>query len=217
MYAIKSQSIFHGETKKEAENIVSLWKALRGEEKLTGRHLLMLASIVIFFFVGTAWTVGHTSKSEFCAACHEMGTMHQTWLTSSHKNVACIDCHSEPGVKGMVKAKIKGVKELYVHVSGASIAPQAQARDINCLSCHQEKVTTNVEKAAAAKNPHTIKHFSNGMTCISCHGGLVHNDKMNTSSPSREACISCHLNQMDKDPTAYSQEGISWNVHAGSF
>lgn len=177
---------------------MSLWKALSGKEKLTGRHLLIMAGLVVFFFIFTAWTIGYTSKSEFCGTCHEMGTMHQTWINSSHKNIACIECHSEPGVKGLVKAKVKGIKELYIHVSATNITPQAEAKDINCLSCHQEKVSTNVEKAGAAKNPHTIKHFDNGMTCISCHGGLVHNDKVNTSTPSRESCISCHLDQMNK-------------------
>lgn len=173
---------------------MSLWNALRGKEKLTGQHLLIMAGLIVFCFVFTAWSVGYTSQSEFCGSCHEMGSMHQTWINSSHKNVACIDCHSEPGVKGMVKAKMNGLKELYVHVTSNSIAPKAQSGDVNCLSCHQDKVSTNIERALAAKNPHTIKHFDNGMNCLTCHSGLVHNSKMNTTTPTRETCVTCHLN-----------------------
>ena len=172
---------------------MSLWNALRGKEKLTGQHLLLIASFVVFFFVFTAWSVAYTSKSNFCGACHEMGTLHQTWSSSSHKNVDCIECHSEPGVRGMVKAKANGLRELYVHVTSSEIKPKAEAKDINCLSCHQDKVNTNVDRALAAKNPHTVKHFDNGMTCISCHTGLVHNAKMNKTVPGRETCVTCHL------------------------
>lgn len=177
---------------------MNLFKALCGKEKLTGQHLLVIGALVVFFFVVTAWSVGYTSKSEFCGSCHEMGAMQQTWINSSHKSVACIDCHSEPGVQGMFKAKIKGIKELYVHVTNSHINPKAEAKDVNCLSCHQDKVSTNIERAFAVKNPHTVKHYDNGMTCLSCHGGLVHNAKVNTTVPSRDACVTCHLDQMKK-------------------
>lgn len=165
---------------------------------MTGRHLVVLAAMIVFLLLSSAWSVAYTSRSEFCATCHEMQTMHQTWSTSSHKSVACIDCHSEPGAQGVVKAKAKGLKELYLHVTGAQVAPRASERDINCFSCHQDKVKMNTERALAAKDPHTVKHFDNGMTCVTCHGGIVHNAKANNLLPSRDNCSNCHLDAMRK-------------------
>lgn len=177
---------------------MSLLQALRGKEKFTGQHMITLGSLVIAFILFSAWSVGYTSRSEFCNACHEMGPMYQTWQTSSHKDVACYDCHAEPGMQGLVKAKVKGLKEVYLHMTGATANIKAEERNINCYSCHQDKVKTNLDKALAVKDPHTQKHFANGMTCVSCHTGIVHEAKLNTMVPSRDTCSSCHLDQMKK-------------------
>jgi trimethylamine-N-oxide reductase cytochrome c-type subunit TorC len=128
-----------------------------------------------------------------------MKPMHQAWQTSSHKNVDCYSCHAEQGLEGTIKTKAKGLKELYLHTTG-QVPPviKAEERNVNCFSCHQDKVKGNAERAFAAKDPHTVKHFDNGMTCVSCHGGLVHNPKANNMVPSRDACTTCHLDQMKK-------------------
>jgi trimethylamine-N-oxide reductase cytochrome c-type subunit TorC len=177
---------------------MNLIQALRGKEKLTGQHMFILGALIVGFILLSTWSVGYTSRSEFCNACHEMNPMYQTWQTSSHKEVACFDCHAEPGIQGLVKAKAKGIKEVYLHMVGATANIKADERNINCFSCHQDKAKTNLEKASAAKDPHTQKHFDNGMTCVSCHAGIVHNGKMNNMTPSRETCSSCHLDQMKK-------------------
>ena len=177
---------------------MNLLRAIAGKEKLTGQHLVILGCAVVFFLILTAWSVGYTSRSEFCASCHEMTPMYQTWQTSSHKNVACFDCHSEPGAMGVVKAKAKGLKEVWLHITGATMNIKADERNINCFSCHQDKVKTNVERALAAKDPHTKKHFDNGMTCVSCHTGIVHNAKINNVGLTRDNCATCHLDQMRK-------------------
>ncbi len=178
--------------------MVKLWKAIQGKERLTGRHMLLLAGLIVFVLLAAGGSVAYTSRSEFCATCHEMTPMAQSWQTSAHKNVACEDCHSEPGVKGVVKAKAKGMQELYLHVIGSQIIPRANDRDINCFSCHQDKVKMDTDRALAAKDPHTVKHFSNGMTCITCHSGIVHNEKLNNTLPSRDTCSNCHLDTMKK-------------------
>lgn len=177
---------------------MSLLRALRGREKFTGRHLLITGALVVLFFLFTAWSVGYTSKSEFCGSCHEMGSFYQTWNTSAHKSVDCIDCHSEPGVQGLIKVKVKGLKELYVHMTSSNINPKAHENDINCYNCHQGKVSTNVDQALSRATPHTVKHIQNGLTCLTCHSGLVHNAKTNNLVPSRDTCVTCHLDQMYK-------------------
>ena len=177
---------------------MSLWLALRGKEKLTGWHLLTIGALALFMLVVSGWSVAYTSNSEFCGTCHEMTPLHQSWQTSSHRNVACYDCHAEPGFKGTVKAKAKGMKELYLHMTSSNFTLKADERNINCYSCHQDKVKMNAPKALAAKDPHTVKHYDNGMTCMSCHSGLVHNVKLNNSLPGRDNCATCHLDAMKK-------------------
>jgi nitrate/TMAO reductase-like tetraheme cytochrome c subunit len=171
---------------------------LQGKEKPTGRQLLLAAGLIIVFLLASAWSVAYTSRSEFCGTCHEMDSMYQSWQVSSHQNVTCHECHAEPGVMGEIKAKAKGVKEVYLHVTGTGATPKANERDINCFGCHQEKVKLNTDKAFATKDPHTVKHFNNGMTCITCHSGIVHNTMLNNTVPTRDNCESCHLDAMRK-------------------
>lgn len=177
---------------------MNLWAVLRGKERPTGRHMLVLGGLVVIFLLSTAWTVAYTSQSSYCGTCHEMGEMHKTWQSSSHKNVDCIQCHSEPGTAGLVKAKANGLKQLWVHMTSSQITPRASEQDINCYSCHQDKVKTNSDKALAAKDPHSHKHFDNGMTCITCHSGIVHNANVNNVLPNRVTCANCHLETMAK-------------------
>lgn len=177
---------------------MNILKMLQGKGQPTGRHLLMLAGIAVVLLLTTTWSVAYTSRSAFCGSCHEMSSMYQSWQLSAHKNVACYDCHAEPGIQGTVKAKAKGLKELYLHVAGAQVMPKADERSINCYNCHQEKVKMNTDKAFTAKDPHTAKHFNNGMTCVTCHSGVVHNIQTNNSIPTRDSCESCHLDAMRK-------------------
>ncbi len=178
---------------------MNVWKVVSGKEKLTGRQLLLLAVfLIIAVLILSTWSVGYTARSEFCVTCHEMDHEYQTWLSSSHKNIACVDCHSGPGFQGLVKEKAKGMKEVYLHVTGNYGPIQADASEIYCYSCHQDKVKTDTARTAVAKNPHTIKHFDNGMNCLTCHSGIVHNEKLNLVLPNRESCATCHLDQMRK-------------------
>lgn len=177
---------------------MNIIQTLKGKEKLTVKTAGILAVGVFTFFLLSAWSIGYTSRSEFCNTCHEMNKEYCTWQASAHKNVSCVSCHSEPGAMGVVKEKAKGMREVYVHITGVPETIKADERDINCYSCHQDKVKTDLDKALAMKDPHTQKHFSNGMTCISCHSGLVHNVKLNNTVPSRETCSNCHLDQMNK-------------------
>jgi hypothetical protein len=68
---------------------------------------------------------------------------------------------------------------------------------VNCYTCHQGNIM-NEEIAAKDKNPHTAKHFANGMNCLTCHSGVVHKDGANVDLPSRDRCYTCHLDAMGK-------------------
>jgi nitrate/TMAO reductase-like tetraheme cytochrome c subunit len=126
-----------------------------------------------------------------------MTTYKESWTTSAHKNVECIECHSKPGLEGTVETKANGLRQAYLHLTTDEFNPKAPVNDVNCLSCHQGKVSTNTDQALLRKNPHNVKHFENGMNCLSCHTGLVHDVKVNTLVPTRDTCVTCHLDQMN--------------------
>jgi trimethylamine-N-oxide reductase cytochrome c-type subunit TorC len=177
-------------------HIKSIFNILRGREKLTGRHLLLLSALFIFLAVCSVWSVIYTSSSSFCATCHEMVSFQESWQVSSHKNVACIECHGKPGLAGTIETKANGLRQAYLHLTKSRFDPKAPVNEVNCFSCHQDKVSTNLEQAVLRKDPHTWKHFANGNICLSCHTGVVHDLKINTAVPSRASCVTCHLDQM---------------------
>ena len=174
---------------------MSLWNLK--EMKFTVRHFIGLGIAMVLFVAFTIGAVEYTNQSSFCGSCHEMSPMYTSWTHSSHKEVACAECHEEPGFEGTVKSKAKGTKEAWLHLTGNFDPPKAEAKDVNCYSCHQDKVKT-AELAADRKDPHTQWHFENGMNCLTCHSGIVHTEGKNQTLPTRDNCYTCHLDQMQK-------------------
>ncbi len=170
--------------------------------KVKLKHVAIAGVACIALYGVSYGMIEATNQTTFCGeTCHEMDPMYQTWQHSAHaqSNVGCADCHEKPGLQGTIESKAKGTKELFLHVTGQVPDPIkiGDPNDVNCYTCHQDKML-NAETAAAAKDPHTQKHFENGMTCMTCHTGVVHNDNANMYVPSRERCYTCHLDAMSK-------------------
>ncbi|GAW92988.1 cytochrome c3 family protein [Calderihabitans maritimus] len=148
---------------------------------------------IIFVLAITALIVlgiEYTSRPEFCSSCHEMKEFYTSWTTSSHRNVNCLKCHSDPGLVGLIKTKIKALGEVYHHFTQTYETPikinsETWSFSRRCLRCHQEVVDKS-------NGPHNQKHFAMEMACTRCHEGLVHNPQTNTRLPSRQICRSCH-------------------------
>lgn len=165
------------------------------------RFLGAIGIVIMVFSLFTMMAIEASSQSEFCGtACHEMEPEYVTWQTSGHKHVQCAECHEKDGVVGTVKSKMQGARETVAHITGNYETPitLSNPNDVNCYSCHQDKMKQNVEMAAATRNPHTGKHFENGMNCLTCHSGVVHDEVANKTLPSRDRCFTCHLDDMSK-------------------
>jgi len=112
---------------------------------------------VLFGGFGAAAAIGGTSAvafSEtpaFCGMCHTMDPELKAYAMSPHKEVACAECHVEPGVAGFVKAKANGTKQLIDIISGKypmPIEPPDHAKlpavKDTCLKCHSlNQITEN--------------------------------------------------------------------------
>jgi len=97
-------------------------------------------------------TAVHFSETAgFCGLCHTMNPQMAAYEISPHKDVACGECHVEPGLAGLVKAKLSGTKELRALIMGnypTPIEPPDHAElpktEDTCLECHsREKLTAN--------------------------------------------------------------------------
>jgi len=150
------------------------------------KWVIVISGILLIFFAVAAVEV--TSQPRFCYSCHEMGPLYEAWQDSFHKDIACLKCHAEPGVSGLIRTKAKGLRELYVHFTNPQVEPREDADtwgfSLRCLECHDEVK----EKGG----PHNKKHFEMKFVCVKCHEGIGHDAELSNKLPSREICAQCH-------------------------
>jgi nitrate/TMAO reductase-like tetraheme cytochrome c subunit len=122
------------------------------------RHLLLVTILsVIFLIVFTLVNIQilhKTSEPEFCEKCHPgqgVGPLAEvdSWRNSAHydADVSCLDCHGRPGVAGYIKAKMGGLKDLYLQLALSkeekleilSNPHWDLVPDYHCLFCHSDE------------------------------------------------------------------------------
>ncbi len=78
----------------------------------------VLATVVFFVVVSVASIKGFefTESPTFCGElCHTvMEPEHTAWQNSPHAKVKCVECHVGPGADWYVKAKISGLRQVWV-------------------------------------------------------------------------------------------------------
>lgn len=171
------------------------------EGKIRFRYLIGLGFIGIVLCAFTYVSVEASSDSVFCGtACHEMDPEYQSWQHSAHKDVACAECHEGQGLMGLAESKYQGTMETVAHITGNYEMPivMEHPEKVDCYRCHQDKMKTDTDMAYARRDPHTMKHFENGINCITCHSGVVHNEMANKELPTRDRCFTCHLDGMNQ-------------------
>jgi len=113
------------------------------------RHVFIffiIASVLFVLIVSIASIRGFefTESTTFCGElCHSvMEPEHVAWSNSPHAKVKCVECHVGPGAAWYVKAKISGLRQVYVVLSHTFPTPIATpienlrpARD-TCEQCH---------------------------------------------------------------------------------
>ncbi|MDP4103525.1 MAG: NapC/NirT family cytochrome c [Bacillota bacterium] len=176
--------------------------------------------ILIVFGFAVYGTAQATSSSGFCNSCHEMNPEAETWKVSTHSQVACKECHIQPGIINEAKAKINGLDQVYQKVTDNYTAPIKIKDPIPnsvCEKCHNMKNKTTAQTVnGIVVIPHQ-KHLEKGVLCVQCHYNVVHGgisegketlkseyDKWNSAQakqvvyndsfikPKMEDCIKCH-------------------------
>ena len=152
-------------------------------------QLLTIISITIAAALFFQWAEAQPS---FCKSCHEMDIHVTTWQESTHYDSAnCLDCHLEPGIQGQIDVKIRGVRELLVHVFGNVDLPinnTIHVKDEQCVACHQESAYIPDKNIDVRHNIHTEV----GLQCVDCHANIVHAEVSEPKIIPLSQCESCH-------------------------
>ena len=163
--------------------------------------------LVLLLILGAVLLAGGTTgyiyvgSDQFCAyKCHQMSTRGATWRLSSHKDVKCITCHSEPGVIGELKAHIDGISYLTSFLKDTTTHSTVfafrrnPARLKSCLHCHPaEKLQDETETIRMNHEQHVVKEQ---LLCTDCHQDAIHGTlgfETEMMKPKEKNCISCHL------------------------
>lgn len=137
--------------------------------------------------------IAYTSSPPFCKSCHIMKPSYDSWYTSTHSDVGCIDCHSEPGFGNMMKSRLRSGRYAVTYFIFGQSGPMGLQKPSNnvCLQCHIAE--RPVSATGDILIPHPLHINLKGTTCIDCHKDMVHHRKgKGKNIPSMEICLKCH-------------------------
>ena len=104
-----------------------------------------LATGVNLLIIGTASYRGveYLDSTNFCGTtCHVMLPENTAYHASPHSHVACVDCHIGPGLPWMVRAKVNGLRQVYMVATHTYPRPiPSPVKDLRpasqtCEQCH---------------------------------------------------------------------------------
>ncbi len=152
-----------------------------------------LALALALVAAGTAMEV--SSRPTFCGSCHIMQPYYESWLQSSHENVACVDCHIPPGVTAELRKKYEALSMVARYFTGTyGTNPWAEIDDSACLRCHERRLLSGRELFGDVLFDHSahLAGMRRGKTlrCTSCHSQIVQGSHIAVTT---STCILCHF------------------------
>jgi hypothetical protein len=165
--------------------------------------LVVMASAMV---VVTEKALEITENPAFCGKnCHIMRPYYDSWYTSSHNDVRCVECHYEPGLIGHIKGKANGLLQFYSYettVEEYSGKLYAKVMDNNCLICHEKRILSSDVNFNGINFSHKNHYLEPkrgiSLTCTSCHSMLVIGMKEH-QSVTDPSCNQCHPNIAQND------------------
>lgn len=143
--------------------------------------------------MGTAMEV--SSQPTFCGSCHIMKPYYESWAESSHRNVACVECHIPPGVTAELRKKYEALSMVARYFTGTyGTNPWTEIDDASCLRCHQRRLLSGRELFGDVLFDHSahLSGMRRGKTlrCTSCHSQIVQGSHIAVTA---STCILCHF------------------------
>jgi len=172
-------------------------------KKLLGMLLPAAILVVILASVGTIGAVEFSSSPTFCQTCHNMKPYYASWKESSHNQVACIECHIAPGIKGEAMGKIQALNQLVKYVTKTyGMKPWAEVEDVSCMrsGCHSERKVEGLVDFNGVEFDHS-KHLGElrrgkQLRCTSCHSQIVQGEHIAVTV---STCVLCHFKDRSSD------------------
>jgi hypothetical protein len=183
---------------------------------------------IILVIMAVAWIqtqagmpVEPAAQADQCAACHTMGTHVSTWQESTHKNVACTDCHAEKGALGWVQMQLDQFR-MESRKDEADVAHIAtEVPNERCINCHAREMPWVMQDLKPAKldekgepirvSKDQLQHLpavaghdvhltmENPLSCTECHSGVSHGpaaqDRPAQVERMHNLCLDCHAQE----------------------
>ena len=158
-----------------------------------GKVLLFIGILVIplgMIRLGVAKSIHDSESREFCMSCHEMHPFGKSlhvddseFIPAVHyqnhlvpPDQACYRCHADYSVMGTVKAKIGGLRHVWVHYFGTipkttDIKLYDPYPNSNCLSCHKGMRKFETNSHHDTKETPKAAIYSGKVSCLTrgCH------------------------------------------------
>ncbi|MFQ5830498.1 MAG: NapC/NirT family cytochrome c [Candidatus Methylomirabilia bacterium] len=169
------------------------------------RGPFLLMALAASLVVGGAGLVGlweFSSSPTFCSSCHIMRPYVNAWKSSTHNDVACVQCHYPPGFRDTLWVKYQAVSQVAKWATRTySSKPFAEVEDASCLrsGCHSP---TQLETGTAASKleikfdhrPHLEQTImGRQLRCASCHSQIVVERHFEVN---KSTCFLCHFKGM---------------------
>lgn len=202
--------------------------------------VILVGGSLLLILLAVVGGISQTMSPEFCKLCHKtMTPEYVTWQNSSHSQIACVDCHMEPGLINLVKEKIKATGHLKEYITGSyeenwPIKMKHELPSHLCEQCHSVS-NRNFTLSGDLKIPHE-RHGEKGVDCVQCHSGVAHGNiagrevtkgadvsvwtkddgKKNMAAefvrPDMDTCVACHM-----DPASFGIKDVkrvTWSCEA---
>jgi nitrate/TMAO reductase-like tetraheme cytochrome c subunit len=172
-------------------------EAKRGTQvHLKGIKIFLVFCIVAFLII-LGGLLKFSETPTFCGLCHQMNAYMESWRASSHRHVACSECHYEPGLLNHLKGKwVDGQVSLAYFISGKRPSrPHAEIGDASCLQkgCHKiENLQGDIiYKNVAFSHGKHLGELRRGMKlrCTTCHAQIVQGMHLTVHETN---CFICH-------------------------
>jgi nitrate/TMAO reductase-like tetraheme cytochrome c subunit len=162
--------------------------------------LIILVIIIVLAVTGIFTAEHYTSQPEFCGSCHIMKKYYNSWELTGHREVKCVDCHYSPEEKHTIRAKFRGMSQLftYFYTEDKTVRRPAVIDDSSCMTseCHP-KQKLNEKKFEFGKKIFYIHktHFDKAIEgqilhCEVCHQHITADKHFEISE---NACFLCHF------------------------
>lgn len=180
--------------------------ALAGRFRRLARPLRILIQVavlgVILAAVSTVAFIEYSAQPGFCKNCHIMIPYYESWASSSHNDVPCIECHYAPGIRAEAMGKIQAANQVVKYVTGTyGMKPWAEIEDAACLrsGCHEQRKLEGVVvfKGIQFDHAHHLGELRRGkqLRCTSCHSQIVQGDHLTVTE---STCFLCHFKETEQ-------------------